>query len=72
MRVKNPHAVALGKLGGAKNKGIPKPKSAANLEIARRALLSGGFCSCGRSLSVRNKSGICRECQRKPKSLKTG
>lgn len=28
--VKNPHAVALGRLGGLANAGIPKPKSAEN------------------------------------------
>lgn len=33
---KNPHAVALGRRGGKANKGIPKPKSAANLKFPPR------------------------------------
>lgn len=69
MRPKNPHAVALGYLGGKANKGVRKPKSRANLALARQALMSGGTCECGRALSVRNRSGICRVCQRAPKKI---
>jgi hypothetical protein len=68
---KNPHAVALGRLGGLGNKGKKlsdkkRQSLLANLERARKKTLSRRMCACGARLSTQNKSGVCRECQRHP------
>ncbi len=63
---KNPHAVALGRIGGKARTPAKRRAGRANVARARKYLLTKKLCRVCRKnrLGARNKSSICRECQR--------
>lgn len=64
---KNPHAVALGKIGGKARTPAKQKAGRRNIAHARKYLLTKKLCRVCRKnhLGPRNKSGVCRKCQRK-------
>lgn len=69
---KNPHAVALGRIGGKARTPAKQKSGRRNVAHARKYLLTAKLCRVCKTnrLGARNKSGICRDCQRAGKPIR--